>query len=106
MTVTQLRRTGGVATRSTTGFSGRRTTGAGFDGAGPIAKEDDSVIRTAARTEMGLRESSHSAPSAHEAPAERRPIPAPPVADHLTGPVQPLTQVDEEEDEFLPDFLR
>ena len=33
-------------------------------------------------------------------------VPTPPVADHLTGPVQPLTQVDEEEDEFLPDFLR
>ena len=85
---------------------------AGFDGAGPIAKDDDSVIRTASRDEMGLRPSAPSAPAAprgderREEPAERRPVPAPPVADHLTGPVQPLTQVDEEEDEFLPDFLR
>nr|WP_241428874.1 cell division protein FtsZ [Agrococcus sp. ARC_14] len=86
---------------------------AGFDSAGPVAKEDDSVIRTAAREEMGLRGSSPSAPASQstpaaqgEAPVERRAVPAPPVADHLTGPVQPLTQVDEEEDEFLPDFLR
>lgn len=95
---------------------------AGFDGGLPAKKDDETVLRTTPARDMGLRgfldeepqagQVSGQAASGQAAPGqaasgqrdERRAVPA--VPEHLTGPVQSLDAVEEEEDEFLPDFLR
>ena len=81
---------------------------AGFDGAGPQLKDDSErrEFDTAHNAMLGAPDRSDDA-----ADEGRRPVPVPPqtVPEHLTGPVQPLTadaDIDEDEDEFLPDFLK
>ncbi|WP_293694803.1 cell division protein FtsZ [uncultured Agrococcus sp.] len=82
---------------------------AGFDGGGPHAKEDSDhrEFDTAHNAMLGSRAEEEQ--SEQDATGERRPVPVPPqtVPEHLTGPVQPLeATADEDEDEFLPDFLK
>ncbi|GAA2174988.1 hypothetical protein GCM10009846_23060 [Agrococcus versicolor] len=84
---------------------------AGFDGGVPLVRTDDEVLRTTPARDMGLGGAAGAgAAAAAEAPegqpAGRHAGPTPEVPQHLTGPVQPLSDSDEDEDEFLPDFLR
>ena len=79
---------------------------AGFDGSGPAAKEgEQKTFDTARNAMLPVAEAETEGGEKHE----RRAVPVPPqtVPEHLTGPVQPL-EVDsqEEDDEFLPDFLK
>lgn len=83
---------------------------AGFDGTGPQNKpEGEQKAFDTARNGM-LPQAEAEKPESDGDKQERRAVPVPPqtVPEHLTGPVQPL-EVDanaEDDDEFLPDFLK
>ena len=85
---------------------------AGFDGAGPQNKPEGEqrAFDTAHNAMLGAPERESTSAPAPEDREERRAVPQPPqtVPEHLTGPVQPLeADADtEDDDEFLPDFLK
>lgn len=86
---------------------------AGFDGGAPLARTDEDALRAAPAREAGiggLLGGAGAAAAVEGGDAVQTPGrhagPTPEVPEHLTGPVQPLADSDEDEDEFLPDFLR
>ena len=82
---------------------------AGFDGVGPHSKAEgeQKSFDTAHNAMLGAAASDDGKSETKE---ERRAVPVPPqtVPEHLTGPVQPLEAepAADDDDEFLPDFLK